>query len=80
MKAFFGRKRASKDHPGLNQVDRLLLGRPDTLYVRIAGLPGQLGQLFSIYQDLFELRDYRVTAIDRQLDDLWIARIEPARR
>lgn len=78
MKGRLGRKRASKNHPGLDQVDRLLTGRPVVLEVPISGLPDQLDELFSIYRDLFGLRDYQVTAIDRDLDDLWIARIEPA--
>lgn len=76
-----GRRHASenRDHPGLTQVDRLLSGRPDELEVPISGLPGQLNELFSIYRRLFELRDYRVKAVDRSLDDLWIARLERAR-
>ena len=76
-----GRRRASEkqNHPGLKQVDRLLSGRPEELEVPISGLPGQLNELFSIYERLFELRDYRVMAVDRQVDDLWIARLERAR-
>lgn len=70
-----GRRRASENHPGLKQVDRLLSGRPDELEVPISGLPGQLTELFSIYERLFELRDYQVAAVDRRLDDLWIARL-----
>lgn len=79
MKDWLGRRRASKNHPGLRQVDRLLSGRPEELEVPIAGLPDQLDDLFSIYERLFELRDYRVVALDRDLDDLWIARLERAR-
>ena len=75
---WFGRRRAPESHPALQQVDRLLSGRPEELEVPIAGLPGRLDRLFSIYEDLFELRDYRVTAVDRRLDDLWIARIARA--
>jgi hypothetical protein len=78
MRDWLGRKRASQNHPGLGQVDRLLAGRPDELEVPISGPPGQLDELFSIYEDLFELRDYRVMAVDRRLDDLWIARLERA--
>ena len=78
MKDWLGRRRASKNHPGLRQVDRLLSGRPEELEVPIAGLPGQLDELFSIYRGLFELRDYRVIRVDRSLDDLWIARLERA--
>jgi hypothetical protein len=77
----FGRRRASENenHPGLRQVDKLLSGSPDELEVPISGLPGQLNELFSIYQGLFELRDYRVITVDRSLDDLWIARLARAR-
>ena len=78
MKDWLGRRRASNNHPGLRQVDRLLSGRPDELEVPISGLPGQLDELFSIYQSLFELRDYRVMTVDRSLDDLWIARLARA--
>ena len=78
MKSWLGRKRASEDHPGLRQVDKLLLGSPDELEVPISGLPGQLGELFSLFEDLFELREYRVKEVDRRLDDLWIARLERA--
>ena len=76
-----GRRRASEsqNHPGLRQVDRLLSGRPDELEVPISGLPGQLNELLSIYEGLFELRDYRVRSVDRSLDDLWIARLARAR-
>ena len=74
------RKRASANHPALQQVDRLLSGRPDELEVPIAGLPDRLGKLFSIYEGLFELRDYRVRAVDRRRSDLWIAQIERANR
>jgi hypothetical protein len=74
-----GRRRASKTHPALRQVDRLLYGSPDELEVPISGLPGQLGELFSLYEGLFELRDYRVIRVDRSLDDLWIARLARAR-
>jgi hypothetical protein len=56
----------------------LLSGRPAELEVPISGLPDQLDELFSIYQSLFELRDYRVMGVDRSLDDLWIARLERA--
>lgn len=75
------RRRApeNQDHPGLKQVDRLLSGHPDELEVPISGLPGQLTELFSIYERLFELRDYRVVRVDRSLDDLWIARLARAR-
>jgi hypothetical protein len=73
------RRRVSENHPGLKQVDRLLSGSPDELDVPISGLPGQLTELFSIYEGLFELRDYRVIRVDRSLDDLWIARLERAR-
>ena len=75
MKSWLGRRRASENHPGLRQVDRLLSSRPDELEVPISGLPGQLNELFSIYEGLFELRDYRVKEVDRRLDDLWIARL-----
>ena len=78
MKSWLGRRRASEDHPGLRQVDRLLSGRPDELEVPISGLPGQLGELFSLYEGLFELREYRVKKVDRRRDDLWIARLERA--
>lgn len=74
-----GRRRASENHPGLRQVDRLLSGRPQELEVPISGLPGQLNELFSIYERLFELRDYQVRSVDRSLDDLWIARLAKAR-
>jgi hypothetical protein len=74
----FGRRRASEGHPGLRQVDRLLAGSPEELEVPISGLPGQLGDLFSLYEGLFELREYRVKEVDRRLDDLWIARLERA--
>ena len=80
MRDWLGRRRASQNHPGLRQVDRLLSGSPDVLEVPITGLPGQLGQLFSLYEGLFELRDYRVMAVDRSLDDLWIARLARASR
>ena len=73
-----GRRRASQNHPGLKQVDRLLSGSPEELEVPISGLPGQLTELFSIYERLFELRDYRVIRVDRSLDDLWVARLERA--
>ena len=79
MKSWLGRKRASENHPALGQVDKVLLGRPAELDVPISGLPGQLNELFSIYEDLFELRDYRVISVDRSLDDLWIARLARAR-
>ena len=79
MRSWWGRRRATKNHPALKQVDRLLAGRPDELEVPISGLPAQLGELFSIYEDLFELRDYRVLAVDRNLDDLWIARLARVR-
>lgn len=75
MKDRFGRRRALENHPGLRQVDKLLSGRPDELEVPISGLPGQLDKLFSIYKCLFELRDYRVNAVDRRSDDLWIAQL-----
>lgn len=74
-----GRRRVSGNHPGLRQVDRLLSGSPEELDVRISGLPGQLNELFSIYEGLFELRDYRVIRVDRSLDDLWVARLARAR-
>ena len=74
----WGRRRASESHPALGQVDRLLSGSPDELEVPISGLPGQLNELFSIYEGLFRLRDYRVIRVDRSLDDLWIARLERA--
>lgn len=74
MRDRLGRRRALKHHPGLGQVDRLLAGSPDELEVPISGLPGQLAALYSLYEGLFELRDYRVKAVDRRLDDLWIAR------
>ena len=80
MRAWLGRKRASENHPALRQVDRLLSGRPDELEVPISGLPDHLDDLVSIYERLFELRDYRVVALDRDLDDLWIARVERARK
>ena len=75
-----GRRRALENHPGLKQVDRLLSGSPDELEVPISGLPGQLGELFSLYEGLFRLREYRVKEVDRRLDDLWIARLERATR
>ena len=75
MKDWLGRRRGSHNHPGLGQVDRLLTGRPQELAVPISGLPGQLDELFSIYEGLFELRDYRVEEVDRRLDDLWIAHL-----
>lgn len=78
MKDWFGRKRASNNHPGLKHVDTLLSGRPEELEVPISGLPDQIDELFSIYEGLFRLRDYRVTTVDRRLDDLWIARLERA--
>ena len=79
LKTRFGRRRVSDNHPGLRQVDRLLSGRPDELEVPISGLPGQLKELFTIYEGLFELRDYRVITVDRTLDDLWVARLARAR-
>lgn len=79
MRARLGRRRNTRNHPALKQVDRLLSGRPDELEVPISGLPDRLDQLFSIYEDLFELRDYRVTSVDRRLDDLWVARLQRAR-
>ena len=78
MKSWLGRRRAAENHPGLRQVDRLLSGRPDELEVSISGLPGQLGELLSLYERLFALRDYRVKDVDRRLDDLWIARFARA--
>ncbi len=78
MRAWLRRKRASENHPALKQVDRLLSGRPDELEVPISGLPDQLEELVSIYEPLFKLRDYRVVSLDRDLDDLWVARIERA--
>ena len=78
MKSWLGRRRAPENHPGLRQVDRLLSGRPDELEVPISGLPGQLEELFALYEDLFQLRQYRVKEVDRRLDDLWIARLERA--
>lgn len=75
MKSWLGRRRASENHPGLRQVDRLLSGNPDELEVPISGLPGQLGELLSLYEALFELREYRVKEVDRRRDDLWIARL-----
>ena len=78
MKRWLGRRQPSANHPGLRQVDKLLSGSPDELEVRISGLPGQLGELFSLYEDLFQLRAYRVKEVDRRLDDLWIARLERA--
>lgn len=80
MRSWFGRRKGSKDHPGLRHVDNLLSGHPDELEVPISGLPDQIDELFSIYQDLFELRDYRVMTVDRSLDDLWTARIERTNR
>lgn len=73
-----GRRRVSQKHPALKQVDRLLSGRPDELEVPISGLPGRLGELFSVYEALFELREYRVKEVDRRRDDLWIASLERA--
>ena len=78
MKSWLGRRQASENHPALKQVDRLLSGSPAELEVPISGLPGQLGELLSLYEGLFELREYRVTEVDRRLDDLWIARLERA--
>ncbi len=78
MKSWLGRRRASENHPGLRQVDRLLSGSPDELEVPISGLPGELGALLSLYEGLFELREYRVKEVDRRLDDLWIARLRRA--
>lgn len=78
MRTWLGRRRAAENHPAQKQVDRLLSGRPDELEVPISGLPDQLDDLFSIYERLFELRNYRVVALDRDLDDLWIARLERA--
>ncbi len=75
MRDWLGRRRAAQDHPGLKQVDRLLAGRPDELQVPISGLPGRLGDLFALYEALFRLRNYRVTEVDRTLDDLWIAKV-----
>ena len=75
LKTSSDRRAAAEGHPGLQQVDRILAGRPEELLVPVAGLPGRLAELFSVYEDLFELRDYRVMAIDRPRDDLWIARI-----
>ena len=80
MRTWLGRKRASEDHPALKQVDRLLSEGPDELEVPISGLPGQLEGLVSIYEPLFRLRDYRVVSVDRDFDDLWVARIERANR
>lgn len=76
-----GRRRGSgnQDHPGLRQVDKLLSGGPEEIEISISGLPGQLNELFSIYEGLFELRDYRVRSVDRRLDDLWIARLARVR-
>ncbi len=79
MRNRFARRRASQNHPGLVQIDRLLKGRPHELEVPISGLPGRLGELFSIYEGLFESRGYRVREVDRRVDDLWIARLERAR-
>lgn len=76
MRVRLGRRRVSEDHPALQQVDRLLSGRPPELEVPISGLPGQLDQLLGIYEGFFELRDYEVVDVDRRVDDLWIARIE----
>ncbi len=80
LRTWLGRRRAAESHPGLRHVDKLLSGRPNQIEVPIAGLPGQLDTLFSLYERLFALRDYRVTAVDRRIDDLWIARIERATR
>ncbi len=77
MRRWLGRRRASQNQAALRQVDRLLSGRPDELEVPISGLPGQLGDLFSLYEGLFALREYRVMAVDRRRDDLWIARLAP---
>lgn len=76
MRSWLGRRRASEDHPGLQQVDRLLSGCPPELEVPIAGLPNQLDRLLGIYEGLFELRDYEIVNVDRRFDDLWVARIE----
>ena len=76
MKSWLGRRRASETHPGLRQVDRLVSGSPSELEVLISGLPGRLGELLSLYEDLFELREYRVKEVDRRRDDLWIAKLE----
>lgn len=73
-----GRRRLSQNHAALKQVDALLSGRPRELEVPISGLPGRVGELFSLYEGLFELRDYRVASVDRRLDDLWVARLERA--
>ena len=75
MKSWLGRRRPAANHPGLGQVDRLLSGSPEELEVSISGLPGQLAELFSLYEGLFELREYRVKEVDRRLDDLWVARL-----
>lgn len=75
LKTWSDRRTAAEGHPALQQVDRLLAGRPEELLVPVAGLPGRLAELFSVYEDLFELRDYRVMAVERPRDDLWIARI-----
>ena len=80
MRTWLGRKRASENHPALRHVDRLLSGRPDELEVRISGLPDQLEELVSVYEPLFKLRDYRVVSLDRDFDDLWVARLERANR
>lgn len=78
MRSWFGRRKASEDHPALRHVDSLLSGQPEELEVPISGLPDQIDKLFSIYEGLFQLRDYRVIKVDRSLDDLWIARLERA--
>ena len=75
MRSWLRRRRAPEGHPALQQVDRLLAGQPDELEVSLSGLPGQLDRLLGVYEDLFELRDYEVINIDRQLDDLWIAQL-----
>lgn len=77
MRAWLGGKRASDNHPALKQVDRLLSGRPDELEVPISGLPDDL---ISLYEPLLRLRDYRVVSLERDFDDLWVARIERANR
>jgi hypothetical protein len=78
LKDRFGRRRVSENHPALEQVDRLVSERPAELAVPISGLPGQVGPLLAVYEALFALRDYRVRAVDRRRDDLWIAHIEHA--
>ncbi|MDQ3878469.1 MAG: hypothetical protein M3290_09010 [Actinomycetota bacterium] len=76
MRHWLGRRRASQDHPGLKQVDKLLSGNPDQLKVPVSGLPGQVSELLSFYEGLFKRRNYRVIEVDRRVDDLWIAHIE----